>query len=70
MEQALAWCGWPDSLLLDQSFAQLGRRGDRETHWCHCLALQSYRERLCCSAAAERALTMAGANPVLDWTPY
>lgn len=27
MEQALAWCGWPDSLLLDQSFAGFGRGG-------------------------------------------
>lgn len=27
MEQALAWCGWPDSLLLDQSFAGFERGG-------------------------------------------
>lgn len=70
MEQALAWCGWPDSLLLDQSFAGFERGGwgvggCTETHWCHCLALQSYREKRCCSVAAERASTMAGTNP--DW---
>ena len=48
MEQVLAWCAWPDSLLLDQSVAGFARGregGDGETHWCHCLALQSYRER-------------------------
>ena len=28
MEQVLAWCGWPDSLLLDQSFAGFGRGGE------------------------------------------
>lgn len=27
MEQVLAWCGWPDSLLLDQSFAVFGMGG-------------------------------------------
>lgn len=65
MEQVLAWYVWPDSLLLDQSFAWIVRGGleGKETRWCHCLALQSYRERRRRSLAAECAPTMAGANP-------
>lgn len=55
MEQVLAWYVWPDSLLLDQSFAWIVRGGleGKETRWCHCLALQSYRERRRRSLAAE-----------------
>lgn len=65
MEQALAWCGWPDSLLLDQSLAGFVRGGveGKETRWCHWLALQYYRERRRRSVTAERASMMAGANP-------
>lgn len=61
MEQVLAWCAWPDSLLLlDRSFAGFGSGVGwgggvcvgRETHWCHCLALKSYWERRRRSVAA------------------
>lgn len=67
MEQVLAWCGWPDSPLLDQSLAGFVRGGveGKETHRCHWLALQSYRERRRRSLAAEWASMMAGANP--EW---
>lgn len=43
-----------------------GGVGGRQTHWCHCLALQSYRERLRRAVAAERMSTKPGANPASD----
>lgn len=45
---------------------KVGGGGYRQTHWCHCLALQSYREKLRRAVAAERMLTKPGANPASD----